>query len=188
MKIQLLRWTSDHLEKKVPVAATAWTLFYFCNPSNVLSPLWTPKLIFREVNSQYYWGPVKSHLQRKKTGKSQLSLFHWFWTHSPPHLRFRGQIGRRIVERIEGRMLWLQKSSYALIKGGGEMITFSKENHLLKKRVDLRRRWIARFCRTKQIMTLQKQGAKKDMALACVHVYQLLETRCGDSSHRVYTF
>ena len=136
MKIQLLRWTSDHLEKKVPVAAAAWTLFYFCNPSNVLSPLWTPKLIFREVNSQYYWGPVKSHLQRKKTGKSQLSLFHWFWTHSPPHLRFRRQIGRRIVERIEDR----KKSSYYFqrilpegYKGGGANDHFFEGESPFKK-------------------------------------------------------
>ena len=29
--------------KKVPVAATALTTFYFFDPSNVLSPLWAPK-------------------------------------------------------------------------------------------------------------------------------------------------
>ena len=126
MKIQLLRWTSDHLEKKVPVAAAAWTLFYFCNPSNVLSPLWTPKLIFREVNSQYYWGPLKSHLQRKKTGKSQLSLFHWFWTPSPPHLGLRGQIGRRIVERMEGRLLPLLKNDVVRLSWGGKWSLFGK--------------------------------------------------------------
>ena len=64
--------------KKVPVAAMALTLFHFFNPSNVLSPFWTPKLIFREVNFQYYWGRVKSHLRRKKSEKTQMSLFHWF--------------------------------------------------------------------------------------------------------------
>ena len=64
--------------KKVPVAAMVLTLFHFVNPSNVLSPVWTPKLIFREVNFQYYWGRVKSHLQTKKSEKTQMSLFHWF--------------------------------------------------------------------------------------------------------------
>ena len=69
MKIQLLRGTNDTLREKVPVAAMALTLFHFFNPSNVLSPFWTPKLIFREVNFQYYWGRVKSHLRRKKVKK-----------------------------------------------------------------------------------------------------------------------
>ena len=64
--------------KKVPVAAMALTLFPFFNPSNVLSPFWTPKLIFREVNFQYYWGRVKSNLRSKKSEKTKMLLFHWF--------------------------------------------------------------------------------------------------------------
>ena len=90
-------------KNKGPVAAMAFTLFHFFNPSNVLSPFWTPKLIFREVNFQYYWGRVKSHLRRKKSEKTQMSLFHWFWAPSGPTLANRGPIGRRIVERIEDR-------------------------------------------------------------------------------------
>ena len=110
MKIQLLRGTNDTWREKVPVAAMALTLFYFCNPSNVLGPFSTPKLIFREVNSAYYVRRVKIHLPRKKNGKTQMSLFHWFWTHSGPTFANRGQIGRGIVERIEGRVLWLQEN------------------------------------------------------------------------------
>ena len=75
---QILAKTNDALLRKVPVAATALTLFHVCNPSNVLGPFWTPKIIFREVNFEYYWGRVKSHLQRKKSEKTQMSLFHWF--------------------------------------------------------------------------------------------------------------
>ena len=47
----------------------ALTLFHFFNPSNVLSPVWTTKLIFREVIFQYNRGRVKSHLRRKKVKK-----------------------------------------------------------------------------------------------------------------------
>ena len=104
MKFQLLAETNDTLLRIVPVAAMALTLFHLFNPTNVLSPFWTPKLIFREVNFQYYWGRVKSHLPIEKTRNLKLLRFHWFWTPSPPHLRFRRQIGRRIVERIENRM------------------------------------------------------------------------------------
>ena len=103
MKIQLLAETNDTLLRIVPVAAMALTLFYLFNPSNVLSPFWTPKLIFREVNFQYYWGRVKSHLRRKKSEKTQMSLFHWFWAPSGPTLANRGPIGRRIVQPIEDR-------------------------------------------------------------------------------------
>ena len=81
----------------------ALTLFHFFNPSNVLSPFWTPKLIFPEVNFQNYWGRVKSHLRRKESEKTQMSLVHWFWAPSGPTLANRGPIGRRIVERIEDR-------------------------------------------------------------------------------------
>ena len=65
----IISWDQRTNRKKVPVAATALTLFHFFNPSNVLSPFWTPKLIFCEVNFQYYWGRVKSHLRRKKMKK-----------------------------------------------------------------------------------------------------------------------
>ena len=99
----IISWDQQTNRKKVPVAAMALTLFHFFNPSNVLSPFWTPKPIFREVNFQYYWGRVKSHLQRKKSEKTQMSLFHWFWAPSGPTLANRGPIGRRIVERIEDR-------------------------------------------------------------------------------------
>ena len=75
MKMQLLAGTNDTVLRKVPVVLTALTLFYFCNPSNVLAPFWTPKLIFREVNFEYYWGPVKIHLQRKKKRKKRKCHF-----------------------------------------------------------------------------------------------------------------
>ena len=48
--------------KKEPVAATALTAFYFFDPSSVLSPIWTPKLIFREVNYHSRSRRLKSHL------------------------------------------------------------------------------------------------------------------------------
>ena len=86
------------------------------------------------MNSQYYWGRVKSHLPIEKTRNLKLSLFHWFWTPSPPHLRFRGQIGRRIVERIEGRMLWLQESGYVFIIGGANDHIFEGESPFKKAR------------------------------------------------------
>ena len=89
------------------VAATALTLFHLFHPSNVLRPFRTLKLIFREVNCQYYWGRVKSHLERKKNEKTQMSLFHWFWAPSGPTLANRGPIRRRIVEPIEGREISL---------------------------------------------------------------------------------
>ena len=136
MKIQLLAETNDTLLRIVPVAGMALTLLYVLNPSNVLSPFWTPKLIFREVIFQYYWGRVKSHLRRKKSEKTQMSLFHWFWAPSGPTLAKRGPIGRRIVERIEDRensYYYFQRICPEGYKGGGQMITFSNKNHLNKK-------------------------------------------------------
>ena len=55
--------------EKGPVAAVVLTRFKICNPSNVLSPIWSPKLIFREVNCKYYLGRVmceNSHTKVKK--------------------------------------------------------------------------------------------------------------------------
>ena len=75
MKLKLLRWTSDQLRRKVPVAATAWTICYFWRASNVLGPIWPQSIIFREVNSQYYWGRVKSHLPIEKTRKLKIVTF-----------------------------------------------------------------------------------------------------------------
>ena len=89
----------------VPVAAMALTCFNFFNPSNVLSPIWTPKLIFREVNLQYYWGRMKIHIPRSKNRKTQMLVLLRFWEHSGPTFALRRQIGRRIVEPIEGRLL-----------------------------------------------------------------------------------
>ena len=42
--------TNEQALEKVAVAAVALTLFYFCDPPNVLSPIPTKKSIFREVN------------------------------------------------------------------------------------------------------------------------------------------
>ena len=69
MKIVTPPRTNEQVREKVAVVATALTLFYFCNPSNVLGPFTTPRLTFREVNLQYYGGRVKIHLPRKKTQK-----------------------------------------------------------------------------------------------------------------------
>ena len=93
--------------QKVPVAAVALTRFNFCNPSNVLGLIWTQKLIFRDLNCQYYWGRVKIHLPRSKNTKTQMLLFRWFWEHSGPTFAFRRQIGRGIMQPFEDRMLWL---------------------------------------------------------------------------------
>ena len=114
----------------------ALTLFHFFNPSNVLSPFWTPKLIFREVNFQYYWGRVKSHLRRKKSEKTQMSLFHWFWAPSGPTLANRGPIGRRIVERIEDRencYYYFQRICPEGYKGGGANDHFFEGESPFKK-------------------------------------------------------
>ena len=78
MKLATPLGTNEHMPRKVPVAARALTCFESCNTSNVLSPFGTPKLTFREVNCASRWGRVKSHLQRKKRAKTQMSLFHWF--------------------------------------------------------------------------------------------------------------
>ena len=79
-KHQILNAAGDQqlFSKKVPVAATALTLFQKVNPSNVLSPILTPKLIFREVNLHSRWGRLKIHLPRLKNTKTRMSLFHWF--------------------------------------------------------------------------------------------------------------
>ena len=69
MKIQLLRGTNDTWREKVAVVAMALTLFYFCNPSNVLGPFGTLKVKSRDLNCPYYWGRVKIHLPSKKTKK-----------------------------------------------------------------------------------------------------------------------
>ena len=91
--------------EKVPVAVVALTRFNFFNPSNVLGSIWTQKLILREVNFEYYVGRVKIHLPRSKNRKTRMLLFPRFWEHSGPTFALRRQIGRRIVEPIEGRLL-----------------------------------------------------------------------------------
>ena len=58
--------TNEQVREKVAVVATALTLFYFCNPSNVLRPIPSLKLIFLEVNLHSRWGRLKSHLPRSK--------------------------------------------------------------------------------------------------------------------------
>ena len=63
-----------------------------------------------------------------------MSLFHWFWTHSGPTFANRGQIGRGIVERIEGRMLWLQELGCADRIGGANDHFLGKEALFKKTR------------------------------------------------------
>ena len=141
----------------------ALTLFHFFNPSNVLSPFWPPKLIFREVNFQYYWGRVKSHLQRKKSEKTQMSLFYWFWAPSGPTLANRDPIGRRIIERIENRKKkqhWMPDNWAVPFWKGRQMITFSNKNHLNKKTKKNDRRWILCFTCKDQNKKTQKQRGK----------------------------
>ena len=69
MKFTTPLGTNEHVPSKVPVAATALTCFEICNTSNVLSPLRTPRLTFREVNCASRWGRVKSHLREKQLNK-----------------------------------------------------------------------------------------------------------------------
>jgi len=102
--------TNDHRPEKGPVAAMALTRFDFFDPSNVLSPIWTQKLICPDLNSQYYWGRVKIHLPRSKKRKTRMLLFPRFWEHSGPTFAFRRQIGRGIMQPFEDRMLWLQEN------------------------------------------------------------------------------
>ena len=108
IKITTPLGTKDHKLEKVPVAGVALTLFNFFNPSNVLASIWTPKLIFRKVNIKYYWGRVKIHLPRSKNRKTRMLFFPRFWEHSGPTFALRRQIGRRIMQPIEARLLPLQ--------------------------------------------------------------------------------
>ena len=140
MKFQLLHWTNDQVLEKVPVAAMALTLFYFCNPSNVLGPFATLRLTFREVNLQYYGGRVKIHLPRKKKRNNVDVNFplvlDTFRSHfCEPRSNWKGD--RRANRRSR---------AVAAGKGGvrfeleGQMSTFWEKNHCFKKRVDLNRR------------------------------------------------
>ena len=59
-----------------------------------------------------------------------------FWDHSGPTLALGRQIGRRIVDPIECRLLWLLEKWPEDPRGGGQTITFSKENHLFENLAD----------------------------------------------------
>ena len=96
--------TNEQALEKVAVAAVALTLFYFCNPSNVLSPIYIEKFIMAEANCAPRVGFENIHPPSQKTQKWKTSLFHWFCEHSGPTLANRSQIGRRIVHPIEDRL------------------------------------------------------------------------------------
>ena len=79
----------------------------------------------------------------QKAAKVKSFLFHWFWTHSGPTSALGRRIGTRIVEPMEGRLLWLQGNAVAVQREGwknrnvfvsvGQIISFSNESHHFEK-------------------------------------------------------
>ena len=103
MKTSILSETKHHLLEKGAVAATALSVFYFCNPSSVLAPFLPPSLLFEDLNWQYFARRPKLHLLiLKQLEKKTFPVFE-FQANSGPTLASQRQIGREIVERIDDR-------------------------------------------------------------------------------------
>lgn len=62
MKTSILSETKHHLLEKGAVAATALSVFHFCNPSSVLAPFLPPSLLLKDLNLQYFARRPKLHL------------------------------------------------------------------------------------------------------------------------------
>ena len=62
MKTSILSETKHHLLEEGAVAATALSVFHFCNPSSVLAPFLPPSLLLKDLNLQYFARRPKLHL------------------------------------------------------------------------------------------------------------------------------
>ena len=103
MKTSILRETKHHLLEKGAVAATALSVFYFCNPSSVLATFLRPSLLLKDLNWQCFAKHPKLHLLiLKQIEKQTFSVFE-FQANSGPTFASQRQIGREIVERINDR-------------------------------------------------------------------------------------
>ena len=103
MKTSILSETKHHLLEKGAVAATALSIFYFCNPSSVLAPFLLPSLLFKDLNLQYFARRPKLHLLILKQQQKKTFFVFEFEPNSGPTLASQRQIGREIVERIDDR-------------------------------------------------------------------------------------
>jgi hypothetical protein len=126
--------TNEHVLEKVAVLAMALTLFYFCDPSKLPVPFWQKKLPFAEVNPLSPCRIQDFSPPSQKAAKVKSSFFHWFWTHSGPRLADWRHFGRRIVEPIEGHLLWLQCGHQKVKKRGGKWSLFRMPFTFLKSR------------------------------------------------------
>ena len=78
MKKSILRETKHHLLEKGAVAATALSVFYFCNPSSVLAPFLHPSLPLKDLNLQYFARRPKLHVLILKQLEKKPSSFSSF--------------------------------------------------------------------------------------------------------------
>ena len=122
--------------KKVPVAAMALTTFYFFDPSNVLSPLWAPKggqaggeFAFSLGTSENSPPEVKNKKNENVTISLVLSTFR-------SHFGAQASIWKANRRSNRRSLAVAAAGSCEEHTWGGQMITFSNENHLLKKLVD----------------------------------------------------
>ena len=136
MKITTPPRTNEQVREKVAVAPTALTFFYFCNPSNVLRPIPSLKLIFLEVNLHSRWGRLKSHLPRSKKWKTQmwvfplvLGTFRSHFDESASNRKANRRADRRSLAAIAVRVV----SRFDL---GGQMVIFWDAVHLFKNTPD----------------------------------------------------
>ena len=169
--------------------STALTLFIFCNPSNVLARFGPSERNSCEVNLQRHLENSTIHLQRWKNRKTQMSIFPRIWEHSDPTFALGRQIGRRIVDPLEDRLLPLQWEGCAVIIWGGEWSLFRTPFTFLKSRPNHTGRWIftdAMFSKVWRPRGPPQKGPSKERKpLWCVHIYKLSKSRWGDCSHRV---
>jgi len=156
MKIATPPRTNEQVREKVAVVATALTLFYFCNPSNVLRPIPSLKLIFREVNLHSRWGRLKSHLPRSKKWKTQMWVFPLVLGTFRSHFD-ESPSNRKAFRRADRRSLAATAVRTLVDFGfGGKWSFFGMPLTFLKTRPIHRGRWISRFCSGKL-----KEGPKR---------------------------
>ena len=78
MITSILLETKHHLLEKGAVAATALSVFYFCNPSSVLAAFLPPSLLLKDLNLQYFARPPKLDLSiLKQLEKKTFSVFEF---------------------------------------------------------------------------------------------------------------
>ena len=122
--------------KKVPVAATALTTFYFFDPSNVLSPLWAPKGGQARGEFAFSLGTSEKSppdVKKKKNENVTISLIL---------STFRSHFGARASNRKANRRSNRRSLAVAAVgrpersKWGGQTITFSNENDFFENLAD----------------------------------------------------